>query len=42
MKITETAQTVRLSPAAQAILKQQTVTIDSNATSNIVHAVRFR
>ncbi|WP_262928068.1 hypothetical protein [Rhizobium cauense] len=33
---------VRLSAAAQAVLKQEAVQLDTNATANIVHALKFR
>ena len=43
MKTNETtANSVRLSAAAQAALKQESLSVETNATSNIVHAVRFR
>lgn len=43
MKTNETiAHSVRLSAAAQAALKQESLNVETNATSNIVHAVRFR
>ncbi|WP_200959503.1 hypothetical protein [Rhizobium sp. Root1203] len=34
--------TVRLSAAAQAALNKDAVQLDTNATSNIVHALKFR
>jgi hypothetical protein len=36
------SSTVRLSTAAQAVLKQHAVQFDTNATANIVHALKFR
>ncbi|WP_268871408.1 hypothetical protein [Rhizobium mesoamericanum] len=33
---------VRLSAAAQAVLKQEAIQLDTNATSSIVHALKFR
>ncbi|WP_274533891.1 MULTISPECIES: hypothetical protein [Rhizobium] len=38
----KTAPAVRLSSAAQAALKQQSVQFDTNATASIVHALKFR
>ncbi len=33
---------VRLSAAAQAVLKQEAIELDTNATASIVHALKFR
>jgi hypothetical protein len=41
-EIKPASSTVRLSAAAQAALKQDSVQFDTNATSSIVHALKFR
>jgi hypothetical protein len=41
-EIKQASTTVRLSAAAQAALKQDVIQFDTNATSSIVHALKFR
>jgi hypothetical protein len=41
-EIKPASSAVRLSAAAQAVLKQDSVQFDTNATASIVHALKFR
>jgi hypothetical protein len=41
-QIKQDMSSVRLSAAAQAVLKQTAVQFDTNATASIVHALKFR